>query len=76
MSDIDSDTDLADDLLWGVRGPKGIAAFLGIEERKARHLIDKGIIPVERLAHRTIIASRRQLRARFTVGGSPAIPNS
>jgi hypothetical protein len=29
---------LADDLLWGVNGQNGIAAFLGIKRRQAYHL--------------------------------------
>ena len=48
-------------LLWGVRGPNGIAAFLNIDERKARYLIDIGALPVKRLGHRTIVASKEDL---------------
>jgi hypothetical protein len=57
---------LADDLLWGVEGKDGIAAFLGVKVRKARYLIDKGKVPVQRHGHRTITASRSQLRRVFT----------
>ena len=58
--------DLSDDIIWGVKGPNGIAAFLGVDERKARHLIDLGVIPVRRHGHRTISASRRELRQIFS----------
>jgi hypothetical protein len=30
---------LRDDLMYGVGGPKGIAAFLGISARRAYHMI-------------------------------------
>jgi hypothetical protein len=56
---------LSDDLIWGVRGDNGIAAFLGIDERKCRHLIDRGALPVKRLAHRTLVASKSELRRTF-----------
>jgi hypothetical protein len=42
---------LADDLIWGVDGPNGIAAYLGIKPRKAYYLIAKGVIPVDRKGH-------------------------
>jgi len=37
---------LADDILWGVDGPNGIAAFLGISARRCYYLIESGAIPV------------------------------
>jgi hypothetical protein len=57
---------LAEDLLWGVDGDNGIAAFLGIDARKCYYLIDRGKIPVQRLGHKTITASRRALRQLFS----------
>jgi hypothetical protein len=54
---------LADDLIWGVKGPKGIAAEIGTTERHARYLIDKGIIPTGKAGHKTIFAFRSELRA-------------
>jgi hypothetical protein len=52
---------LAQDLLHGARE---IADFLGIEERQARHQIDRGNIPVTRMG-RLIIGSKEVLRRRF-----------
>jgi hypothetical protein len=56
---------LADDLIWGVAGADGIAAYLGIDVRKARYLIERGLIPVQRKGHRTIVSSRSALRRAF-----------
>jgi hypothetical protein len=56
---------LADDLLWGVDGPNGIAAFLGINPRRCYYLIDRQVIPVRKIGHRTITASRAELRRLF-----------
>jgi hypothetical protein len=56
---------LADDLLWGVDGPDGIAAELGIPVRRAYYLIGIGKIPVRKIGHRTIAASRAELRRLF-----------
>jgi hypothetical protein len=53
---------IADDIVWGVDGEDGIAAELGIPKERAYYLIAQGRIPVTRLGHRTIIASRKQLR--------------
>jgi hypothetical protein len=64
---------LAEDLIWGVDGPNGIAAELGIPLRKAYHPISKGAIPVRKLGAKTIVASKSALRARFgTKGGGDA----
>lgn len=52
---------IADDVIWGVDGDNGIAAALGIPVPKAYYLIARGKIPVRRLGHRTITASRREL---------------
>jgi hypothetical protein len=53
---------LSDDLLWGV---DAIAAFIGVPLRKAYYLIDAGKIPVRKFGHRTITASRVELRRLF-----------
>jgi hypothetical protein len=65
----DKQPPLADDLIWGVGGPDGIAAYLGIDVRKARYLIDRGEIPVQRKGHRTIVGSRSELRRVFGNAG-------
>lgn len=56
---------LANDLLWGVDGKDGIAAFIGVDVRKAYYLISRGEIPTKKLGHRTITASRAELRRLF-----------
>jgi hypothetical protein len=56
---------LTDDVIWGVDGEHGIAAELGISASRAYYLISKGAIPVKRLGHRTITASRSELRRHF-----------
>jgi hypothetical protein len=48
------------DTLWGVGE---IARFIGCPIRRAYYLIERGKIPVCKLSHRTIIASKRRLRA-------------
>jgi Helix-turn-helix domain len=53
---------LATDLLWGV---DEIARFIGVPLRKAYYLIDAGKIPVTKHGHRTIVASRNELRRLF-----------
>ena len=58
---------LADDLLWGIDGNNGIAAFLGIPPRKCYYLIEQGKIPVQKLGDKTVAASRSQLRRLFGV---------
>jgi hypothetical protein len=57
--------DLSDDILWGVRGRNGIARFIGRTERETYYLIDRQMLPVKKLGHRTITASKRQLRKLF-----------
>jgi hypothetical protein len=64
---------LSDDLIWGVAGEHGIAAELGIPASKAYYLVARGAIPVERLGHKTIVASRKQLR-RLTGNDSSESP--
>jgi len=56
---------LEDDILWGVDGKDGIAAFLNIKPARAYYLIERGAIPVRKLSHRIITASRCELRRRF-----------
>ena len=58
---------LASDLLWGIDGQYGIAAFIGRKPREAYYLIKRGQLPVRRLGHRTIVASRSELRRLFHV---------
>ena len=53
---------LAADTIWGVPGQNGIAAEIGRSPQQTYYLIAKGKIPVVKLGHRTIIASRKQLR--------------
>lgn len=63
-TDIIEDT-LADDLLWGVDGKDGMAAFLNIKPSRA---YGRGVIPVKKHSHRIITASRSKLRRHFDVG--------
>jgi hypothetical protein len=53
---------LADDLIWGIAGANGIAAELGIPVGRAYVLAAAGKIPVKKIGHRLIVASRRELR--------------
>jgi hypothetical protein len=57
---------LANDVIWGVQG---IADEIGRSPQQTYYLIARGKLPVHKLGHRTIIASRKQLR-RLT-GNSP-----
>jgi hypothetical protein len=63
--------DLADDLLFGVNGPRGIAKFIGLPAPQIYYLISQKKIPVVKMGHRTIIASKTRLRKLFT-GASQA----
>jgi hypothetical protein len=56
------DKPLSDDLLWGVAA---IADFIGVSPRKCYWLIDAGKIPITKHGHRTIVASRAELRRVF-----------
>jgi hypothetical protein len=67
MSNLSLPKRIADDLLWGVDGENGIAAELGIKPAQAYRLISEGKLPVKRIGHRTIVASRRELR-RYLAG--------
>ena len=53
---------LSGDLIWGVGGVNGLAAELGIPPQRAYYLIPQGKLPVAKLGHRTLVASRKQLR--------------
>ncbi|MGA7183466.1 MAG: hypothetical protein WBY67_09190 [Pseudolabrys sp.] len=66
-TDIIEDTH-ADDLLWGVDGKDGVAAFLNIKPSRAYYLIGRGVIPVKKHSHRIITASRSKLRRHFDDG--------
>jgi hypothetical protein len=68
------DAVLADDLLWGVDGKNGIAAFLGIKPRQAYHLIKCGALPVTKHGHRIITARRSELRRYFTSSQTDQVP--
>jgi hypothetical protein len=57
---------LADDLLWGVTGDNGIAHFIGKTPRETYYMIERNVIPVRRLGHKTIVASKAKLRAFLT----------
>ena len=48
------------DTLWGVQE---IALFINCPIRRAYYLIERGKLPVRKLSHRTIIASKAKLRA-------------
>jgi hypothetical protein len=66
MSPSEKSSTLSADIIWGVAGPHGIAAEIGVTPSKAYRLIEKGHIPVLRHGHRTLSASRSELRRRFT----------
>jgi hypothetical protein len=53
---------LADDTIWGVSGEHGIAAEIGRTPAQVYYLIARGVLPVRKLGHRTVVASRAQLR--------------
>jgi protein gp37 len=65
--------DVLDDLIWGVDGENGIAAELNLPVSKVYYLIANGKppLPVRRFGHRTIVASRRELR-RYLAGETAA----
>ena len=64
----DAEQSLADDLIWGVDGDDGIAAFLGLEPQQVYYLIaKKKLRGIRKMGHRTIVASRSELRRQFSV---------
>ncbi len=60
--------DLRDDLIWGIAGENGIAAFIGKSVRQAYYLVERGVLPVRRLGPKTIVASRSELKTFFARG--------
>ena len=70
MNEKPTDT-VTDDVIWGVGGPNGIAAFLNIKPARAYYLISIKAIPVNKVSHRIITASRRELAE--WVRGNPHI---
>jgi hypothetical protein len=54
---------LGTDLLWGVDGEDGIAAFLNIKPARAYYLIERGAIPVKNtsfpISRRGLASSQR-----------------
>lgn len=59
-----NEIDWADDILWGIRGEKGIAAFLRKKPVEVENLIRLGM-PVKKHGHKTVTASKVQLREYF-----------
>jgi hypothetical protein len=62
MSKDNLPNEIADDWIWGVTGESGLAAFIGRTPQQTYYLISRGKLPVTKLGHRTIIASRKRLR--------------
>ena len=57
-----NEDDVAGDVLWGV---DEIAAFIRRTKRATFYLIARGVIPVKKHGHKTITASRTEIRAVF-----------
>jgi hypothetical protein len=58
--------DLAADVLWGVSGPDGIAAYLKKEPSEVYYLISIGALNgIKKHSHRIITGSKRALRQQF-----------
>lgn len=69
--------DVADDILWGVLGDDGIAAFIGKSAAETYYLISIGALEgVKKLSHRTIVGSKRALRRQFIGGDAQVAPKS
>jgi hypothetical protein len=62
----ETETTVANDTIWGVSGKDGIAAYIGRKPSQAYYLIEKNKLPVKKHGHRTITASRAQLRRLFS----------
>jgi len=58
---------LGDDLIWGM---DSIAAEIGLPLTRAYYLAATGKLPIRKVGHRTVVASREQLR-RYLAGESP-----
>jgi predicted DNA-binding transcriptional regulator AlpA len=54
-----ADVELHSDLLWGV---EAIAKFIGRERRQVYYLIARRAFPSRKIGHRTIVASKSELR--------------
>jgi hypothetical protein len=52
----------SDDIAWGVGGENGIAAAINRSPQQTYYLIAKGRLPVRKLGHRMLSASRAALR--------------
>jgi excisionase family DNA binding protein len=52
--------ELRDDLLHGA---SEIAKYTGMSKRRIYNLIQKGLLPIRRLGHRTIIGRKSQINA-------------
>jgi hypothetical protein len=61
---------LADDILWGIKGKHGIAAELGLKAEQVYYMHRRGQLPIRRVGHRTLTASRTALRA-WLAGNNP-----
>jgi hypothetical protein len=48
----------SDDLLWGAQA---IADFLGVSVNRVYYLIREDRLPISKLGHKTIVASRKKL---------------
>jgi hypothetical protein len=55
--------DLASDLLWGAQA---IGDYAGLDLRRAHYLIQTGVIPVKRLGHRKLVATKAAVRRALT----------
>jgi hypothetical protein len=52
---------VAADIIWGIEGPRGIAAEIGRTVAQTRWLISQGKLRVKKHGRRTYSASRKQL---------------
>jgi hypothetical protein len=68
MRHVESESDLAADLLFGI---EAIAKYIGIGKRQAHHAIVCGHIPIRRMG-RTIVGSKSALRRHLTGDGGTA----
>ena len=56
------DDDLRDDIIYNVTGPDGIAAFVGLSERKTYYLLATRQLPGKKLGPKRWCGSKRALR--------------
>ena len=78
VADNEDSCDVADDILWGVLGDDGIAAFIGKQPAaETYYVISIGALEgVKKLSHRTIVGSKRALRRQFIGGDAQVTPKS